>query len=181
MKTFIKLLLVILIACPFTTSLLSSCAEESDCSVAGRPMLRGNFYQGLDERGDNIRVTVNYLTVRAFGTDSIILNAKEKADSITLPLRYTADSTVFVFQYNKEDPKQADTITILHKNTPFFISVDCGYEVKQTLTDKKFTKNFLDTIHVRNQDTNVDGTENLRFIFKSNDTDPDSRSIIGAK
>ena len=38
-----------------------------------------------------------------------------------LPLRYTSDSTVFIFQYNPvRNPEDVDTVYIVQENTPYF-------------------------------------------------------------
>lgn len=172
MKSLIKSLLPVLFVSSVVGALMVSCAEESDCSTAGRPMLRGIFYGISNESGMDraVKDTVDWLTVRFFETDSVTINAQENVEYVDLPLRYTADSTVMVFQYNKDDLTQADTIIFRHENTPFFISVDCGYEVKQKLTGTPtYTRHYLDSINVRNQETNVIGTENLRFFLMSAD------------
>ncbi len=54
--------------------------------------------------------TLDSLTITAFGTDSIILNNQKRVHGLSLPLRYTADSTVLVFHYSKDVKIKKDTI-----------------------------------------------------------------------
>jgi len=75
--------------------------------------------------------TLDSLTITAFGTDSIILNNQKRVHGLSLPLRYTADSTVLVFHYSKDVKIKKDTIVIRQKNTPYFLSMDCGYQMNK--------------------------------------------------
>lgn len=171
MKPFLKTFILFLAVSLSIGLLISSCAEESDCSTAGRPTLKGNFKQ-LNELGRAVADTVDWLTIRSFGTDSILLNAQQSLSMIMLPLRYTADSTVMVFQFDADDPAKADTVIFRHTNTPSFISVECGFEVKQALDQSiAYTRHCLDSIYVHNNaSTNTDGAESLQ-LFLLPDTD----------
>lgn len=63
--------------------------------------------------------TLDSLTVTALGTDSIIINNQKKVHTLSLPLRFTSDSTVFIFYYAyREDPTLCDTVYIKQDNTP---------------------------------------------------------------
>lgn len=59
--------------------------------------------------------TLDSLTVTAYGTDSIIINNQKKVHDISLPLRYTEDSTKLIFKYSRT---KSDTMVIRHTNTP---------------------------------------------------------------
>lgn len=184
MKRFSKSLAVLAIACPIMAFLIASCAEESDCSTKGRPTLNGTFFRLIpnDSPTDStILDSVQFLTIRAFYTDSIIFNAETNVSKVYLPLRYTTDSTVFVFQFHEDNPELADTVTIWHHNTPYFISVDCGYEVKQMITRQQSTRHYLNKIKVVNDNTNTNETENLQLILQPVTNPDDNEPIISSK
>ena len=109
-----------------------------------------------------MRDTLDSLTVTAYATDSVIINNQQDVKDISIPLRYTTDSTVLVFHY---DQRYRDTVVIHHENTPYFISLDCGYQMQQTVTGIRYTRHRLDSIYTINPDANIYGTENLRLYY----------------
>lgn len=101
MKKLVKLILLCLIAYPII-SIVSSCSEEEDCSMNARPMMECYLYTVDRESKRVLNDTLDSLTITAFDTDSVILNNQKRVHSLSLPLRYTADSTVLIFHYSKD-------------------------------------------------------------------------------
>jgi hypothetical protein len=157
-------LFIMITACLFVGTGISSCTGEPDCSIAGRPLLRCYIYTYDSENKTIDRAALIQLTVTAFETDSVIINAQTDVQDISLPLRYTKEITVFVLHYNNSD-EVTDTITVNHHNTSYFLSLECGYEMKQNVTNVKYTKHLLDSISVRSNNTNVDGQENFQLFY----------------
>lgn len=94
MKNLIRIFLIVVIV-GAGISIGSSCSDENDCSLAGRPMMYCTLYT-IDEITDlRVNDTLDSLTITALGTDSIILNNQKKVHTLMLPLRYTSDTTVF--------------------------------------------------------------------------------------
>jgi hypothetical protein len=127
-------------------------------------MMTCNLYTINEETGqsETISLTGN-LTITAAGTDSIILNNATDVHTLTLPLRYTADSTVLVLHYGEEYPN--DTLTIRQTNTPYFLSMDCGYQMKQNIVGGSYTRHLLDSIYIANKEAGIYGTENLKLFY----------------
>ena len=150
MKNLIRIFLIVVIV-GASISIGSSCSDENDCSLAGRPMMYCTLYT-IDEITDRrVNDTLDSLTITALGTDSIILNNQKKVHTLMLPLRYTSDTTVFILWYNPNSPtnkKDVDTLYIIQKNTPYFQSMECGYMMKQNILSTKFgnTKNSSEKI-----------------------------------
>lgn len=70
------LLIVVIVGA--SISIGSSCSDENDCSLAGRPMMYCTLYT-IDEITDRrVNDTLDSLTITALGTDSIILNNQKK-------------------------------------------------------------------------------------------------------
>ena len=106
--------------------------------------------------------TLDSLTVTAYGTDSIIINKQKRVHDISLPLRYTADSTKLVFEYSRN---KRDTVVIRHSNTPYFLSMDCGYQMKQSITSIRHTRISLDSVHIANKEAGIYGKENIKLFY----------------
>lgn len=77
MKNLIRIFLIVVIV-GAGISIGSSCSDENDCSLAGRPMMYCTLYT-IDEITDlRVNDTLDSLTITALGTDSIILNNQKK-------------------------------------------------------------------------------------------------------
>ena len=125
MKNLIRIFLIVVIV-GAGISIGSSCSDENDCSLAGRPMMYCTLYT-IDEITDlRVNDTLDSLTITALRTDSIILNNQKKVHTLMLPLRYTSDTTVFILWYNPNSPtNRKDVDTLYHytkKHTVFSIN-----------------------------------------------------------
>ena len=161
MKALVKFIITGAFLFPIL-SVVISCSEEADCSMATRAMMQCYFYT-LDPETEVVsNDTLDSLTVTAFGTDSIIINNQKKVHDLSLPLRYTADSTVLVFRYSKT---LTDTLVVYQTNTPYFLSMDCGYQMKQSIKDVNYSRHSLDSIRIVNKEAGISGTEILKLFY----------------
>lgn len=128
-----------------------------------------------------LKDTLDSLTITALGTDSIILNNEKNVHTLMLPLRYTSDTTVFIFRYDpKRREKDFDTLYIVQQNTPYFQSMECGYMMKQNIISAKFGKpgrpgnpppygngqpDQIDSLHIKNKEANTNEIENLQIFY----------------
>ena len=161
MKALVKFIITGAFLFPIL-SVVISCSEEADCSMATRAMMQCYFYT-LDPETEVVsNDTLDSLPVTAFGTDSIIINNQKKVHDLSLPLRYTADSTVLVFRYSKT---LTDTLVVYQTNTPYFLSMDCGYQMKQSIKDVNYSRHSLDSIRIVNKEAGIYGTENLKLFY----------------
>ncbi|AVM51912.1 hypothetical protein JN06_00995 [Bacteroides zoogleoformans] len=161
MKNLIRFIIFGCICCPLLTAVLA-CSEEADCSMTARGMVKCYLYK-MDKAAQTAQNdTLDSLTVTAYGTDSIIINNQKNVHEISLPLRYTADSTKLIFKYSKI---KRDTVVIRHTNTPYFLSMDCGYQMKQAITKVRYTRTSLDSISIANHEAGIYGKENLKLFY----------------
>ena len=161
MKKLVQLIILCAILLPAAGSILS-CSEEADCSQAARGMPNCNLYTILAETNMVEKDTLDSLTITAYGTDSVIVNNQKEVKDLTLPLRYTEDSTVLIFRYNE---KQTDTVVFRHTNTPYFLSMDCGYQMQQSVTGCTYSRPVLDSIYISNPEASIYGTENIKLFY----------------
>lgn len=149
---------------------ITSCSEESDCSMTARPSMVSNFYKYGASKNIILKDTLPTLTVKALETDSILLNAGQKLSTFNAPLRYRFDKkedvTAIIFQFS-ETPSSNDTLWIAHKNTQFFVSIDCGMQLKQEITKiEKYTNNTIDKVVLTNSEANNHDRENIKIILR---------------
>ncbi len=161
MKSLVRLIILGAVLCPLI-SIAVSCSEEADCSMATRAMVQCYLYTIDPETRVVKNDTLDSLTVTAYGTDSIIINNQKKVHDLSLPLRYTVDSTKLVFRYSRT---RVDTVVIHHTNTPYFLSMDCGYQMKQAITKIGYTRRTLDSIYIANNEATNYGKENLKLFY----------------
>lgn len=157
------------LVCCMTMSVGMACTEEADCTDANRPMMNAGFFTYVKDtlpdgyvRDSLVGIAFDTLTVTAFGTDSVIINKDIHVSAVSLPLRYAEETTIFVLHYS-EDYK--DTVTLSHHNTPYFMNMDCGYQMKQELTGCTHTKHLLDSIVIKDAKLGVYGTKNLALYY----------------
>lgn len=149
------------IAVILLASIIPACSEEPDCSMTTRSWLQCNLYT-IDENQMATNDTLDSLTITAYYTDSVILNNQKRVHSLMLPLRYTVDSTVLVFRYSRIT---TDTLIVYHTNTPYFVSMDCGYQMKQAISGIRFSRHRLDSIYMSYNEAGINGRENLKLFY----------------
>ena len=179
MKNLIRIFLIVIIV-GAGISIGSSCSDENDCSLAGRPMMYCTLYT-IDEITDRrVNDTLDSLTITALGTDSIILNNQKKVHTLMLPLRYTSDTTVFIFRYDPDrKPNDVDTLIIVQQNTPYFQSMECGYMMKQNILSARYgnprktaDQEKIDSLHISNKEANTNEIQNLEIFYRYRDRTP---------
>ena len=150
-----------------------SCTEDDDCSGNARKMVTANIRSVFSNDSATWEVpdTVDVITVYAIGTDSIIINDKTNATSLSLPLRTNVEETILVFSYTYHvgdtlpQHYDKDTIVFRHHNTPYFMTLDCNFVVKQEISDVSYTTNVLDSIVIVNPTASNDETENIKIYY----------------
>ena len=143
--------------------LLQSCDEEEDCSLNARPMMNCNILAINEETGHYEQAAINQLTITAFGTDSVIVNRESNPKQLSLPLRYAGEETRLVLDY--DNGAYRDTICISHTNTPYYLSMDCGYQMKQWANEVEYTRHVIDSVHIANSELSAYEVENLKIFF----------------
>ena len=153
--------------------IISSCAEDDDCSGNARKMLTANIMTVIstDSAQWETSYTLDVLNIYAFDTDSIIINDDINVKTLSLPLRTNVEETTLVFSYMLHSgdtlPQQydKDTIVFRHHNTPYFLTLDCNFVVKQELTDLHYTTHVLDSIVIVNPTASNNGKENIKIYY----------------
>lgn len=150
--------------------IITSCSEESDCSMTARPSMVSYFYKYGASKNIILKDTLSYLTVKALETDSILLNAGEKISSFNAPLRYKHNekegTTAIVYEFDNI-PANNDTIWVSYESSIFFVSIDCGNQIKQTITRiNRYTENTIDKVTLKYPEANNYDRENIQIILR---------------
>jgi len=168
MRQLLKWILVGVCCCVGMT-LNMACTEEADCTDTTRPSLNLTFYSFVpdtlpdgDIKDSLVLIAWDTLTITAFETDSVIINKDVSVSSVSLPLRYASETTTLVLHYTDS---LRDTLTVQHHNTPYFLNMDCGYQMKQDLIDVMHTSTLLDSIIIKEHKVGIYGTENLALYY----------------
>ena len=92
-----------------------------------------------------------------------LVNKDVDESTFSLPLSY-ADQTLFVFVYYDES---RDTITVTHRNIPYFFNVDCGSMMYYEVTDVQTTYHQIDSIVLVNANITNNETNNFYVYYPS--------------
>lgn len=148
--------------------LFISCSEETDCSMTARSYAVCKFYKYGASKNILLKDTLPQLSISVLESDSILLNRDEKVHTWKQPLRYTKEVTPFVLHYGDYTLPETirDTIWLAHTNSSFFVSIECGYQTRQNITEVvNFTKHRIDDVKLSNQEANNNGRENIKIIY----------------
>ena len=116
--------------------------------------------------------TMTVSTTRANGKDTIIYNKGISISQFSLPVSYSHPEDVLVFQFDIKESNLhvVDTVWIKKTDYPHFESVDCNTAYFHTMTDVKYTCNYIDSIVINNPSVTYDSQTVHFYLYpKSND------------
>ena len=156
------------------TVLIMACSSV-DCPVDSTV---ATLYNVRNSNGTELTLsdTMTVITTRADGTDvnildSVLYNKGIGISSFSLPISYSHPEDVLVFQFDNSDNNKhvADTLWIKKYDYPHFESVDCNTVYFHTITDVKYTCNYIDSIVINNSSVTYDSKTVHFYLYpKSN-------------
>lgn len=156
-KTGLNILIIIFLSIGFL-----SCNTDETCRKSRTVLLGMDFYL------DTINKQTNQVVVQKLTIDSLwvlgenldkFFYAKQKTNTIKLPLNLFENETSFQMRFNKT----TDTVTIKYKNITEFLSLDCGYIRTHEIDSVISTRNFIDSITILNQKVGTIYVENIKI------------------
>jgi len=138
-------------------ALMVACSSV-DCPVDSSVT---TLYQIRNSDGTELTLT-DTLTVKSTrndGKDTIIYNKGISISEFALPISYLHPEDVLVFSFdndNNDSLHVADTVWIKKDDYPHFESVDCNTTYFHTITDVRFTCNYIDSIVINNPSVTYD-------------------------
>lgn len=115
----------------FATALLMFGCSSNGCYEDMSVKLYANFYT-VNNKGVEVAVQVDSMTVKGVGSDSILYKDKT-ISSLVLDLKPHATETQFLVMASQDGYLFVDTLTLVHRNKPWFQSMECGCRVFSTL------------------------------------------------
>lgn len=119
---------------------------------------------------DTLKDTLFVFTLRADGSDTVLLNAAVKLSTFALPIGYSNPEDTLVFYFRNNTFRAIDTIRLKKDNYPHFESVDCSASFFHNITAVHSTHNAIDSIVINNPSVTYDPeTEHFHLYLKSRD------------
>ena len=150
--------------------LLVLACSSVDCPVNS---LVETKYEVYGSDGETLKLTDTLTVISIRADDSLtVLNSLTGASSFHLPISYShpEDILYFVFHNRKDSLFVVDTVCIKKDDYPHFESVDCNASFFHTLTDVRYTKNYIDSLVIKNPSVTYDSKTVHFYLYpKSGD------------
>lgn len=147
--------------------LLGGC-DLLNCTEADVRCLQIDIY----DSEENAASLLDTLTVKACGTDSILVNKSLDTKEILLPLSFHAPVDTFILQNYGKDYALEDTLFVTKSNDIFFESPDCPTVMMHTISSIRCTNVFVDSVSLVNRKVNFTETTHIRlFTGQTADTE----------
>ena len=153
MRRLLYLMLVMMVAA----------CSSIDCPVDNVVETRYTF---MDSEGEKLVLpdTMMVRTTRADGKDTIIFNSGIGIDHFALPISYSHPEDILFFSFDNtvvvDDFTYSlhlkDTVWVKKDDYPNFESVDCNSVFFHTLTGVRYTRNYIDSIVIKNPSVTYD-------------------------
>lgn len=147
-------------------SLVSACSSI-DCPLQNTVY---TVYKLKSSAGaaDTLTDTLTISTQKSDGTDSVLINKDINISSFSLPVSYTNDKDVLIFQLADSTASTTDTVTVSKTNSPHFESIDCSPSYFHTITSVNCSHHAIDSIVINNSNVNYDDTKETFHIYFKN-------------
>ena len=147
----------------FVWAIFVTQCSEVDCPLNNVVAVQYGLYHT-----DGTAVTlIDTLTIRAVGTDSVLLNKGQGISSFLLPVHYTADKDSLLLRFSDEEGDVlTDTICLCHTNEAHFESMDCPLCYFHTLTSVTTTAHAIERVELVSPQVNYDTQENIRIYLR---------------
>ena len=157
---------------------LAACSSI-DCPVNS---IVETIWKVYDSEGQELKLsdTLTVTTVRKDGQEITVMNGRDNTvlnkltskSTFNLPISNSHPEDIFVFHFDNANDSVhvTDTVWIKKDDYAHFESVDCNSIFFHTLTNIRYTKNYLDSIVIKNPSVTYDyETVHLHLYPKSSD------------
>ncbi len=143
-----------------------ACSGDEECRKNRYVNLKLGLYHSTynETKGvyEEVAFSVDSLTSRGIKTDdnggetlvdSILYDNKKSVGKLVLPLDKSSEQSKYLVVFNDV----SDTITVLHQNYDYYLSLECGCIKTFSIDTVLMTNNFIDSVKIINHNvTNVD-------------------------
>jgi len=157
MKIFQYLVVVFFIIIMF------SCTTDEECRKERYVQMNAKFYTQILNASTNkyttSLLTIDSITVKGVGIDSILYKNSKKISSIFLPLNKFKTESKFSVKFNQV----TDTITILHSNVEQYLSLECGCIKVHSIDTVLTTNHYIDSVKIKVRNVNTIQSEHVQI------------------
>ena len=141
---------------------LTACSSV-DCPLNNVVYAKYKLMGDVTKLSDVLTIT----TTRTDGTDTILLNQQQNADSFELPMSFGQTVDELCLTRDRQDGSEVrrDTIWIEKTNEPHFESVDCGVNYFHTITGVRHTSHTIDSVTINKRNVNYDASVSHLYIY----------------
>ena len=141
---------------------LTACSSV-DCPLNNVVYAKYKLMGDVTKLSDVLTIT----TVRADGTDTILLNQQQNADSFELPMSFGQTVDELCLTRDRQDGSEVrrDTIWIEKTNEPHFESVDRGVNYFPTITGVRHTSHTIDSVTINKRNVTYDASVSHLYIY----------------
>lgn len=148
-----------ILACVICLMGICSC-DTIDCTLNNTVAMTCNFYQ------DGKVVQLNdILTITANDTNIVLVNQKQGASTLPLPLSFYNEVDTLLFTVEGNDYIVTDTLWIEKTSYNHFESPDCPVNMFHNITKVRCTHLFIDSVTITRPDVDFYEDENLQIHF----------------
>lgn len=141
----------------------SSCAVDEECRKDRFVEMKVQFYKKtLNETTQTYTtssLSIDSLYVQGLGVDSVLYNNKKSISQIYLPLGKFQNLSQFIVRFNET----TDTLTVLHTNHDFYLSLECGCIKTHSIDTVLTTNHFIDSVLIKTHNVNTANAEHLQI------------------
>lgn len=153
----------------FIASLIQGC-NTTGCTDNRSSLLIAGFYSMSSQKA----IALESVEIGGIDApnDSLLVDSKNSASDVYLPLRHTLPSSSFFIRYLGDEIAQynvADTITIDYTSEPFFASEECGAIYRYHITALSHTHNLIDSIGLLDSIINNSDMQKMRIFFHTSE------------
>lgn len=106
------------------------------------------------------------LTIKACGTDSILLNRSLNTKEIFLPLSYHAPVDTFILLNYGKEYSFKDTLFVAKTNDIYFESPDCPTVMMHTIKSVRCSNEYIDSVSLVNAKVNFTETTHIKLFIR---------------
>lgn len=118
------------------------------------------FYAVSSTSTDSL-ITLDSIDVKGFNLTAFLYDTALAQKSLSLPLDISTDTTRYVLGRKKT----FDTLTIVYRTEPTFISKACGYGYKQELLSVSSTHHLIKSVTLTSATIEKDASENIKIYY----------------
>ena len=147
-------------------SLFTSSCSTIDCPVQNTVRTYYNICNS-DGSAMTFEDALSVISKRSDGTDTILFNLGTGISDFSLPVSYSHPEDILVFVYSNLTGDliySVDTVWIKKEDIPHFESVDCNVSFFHRLTGVRHTRNFIDSLVIKETSVTYDQTQ-VHFIL----------------